>query len=351
MAAPAAVFGAAPPAPGPYEEDVLASRDIRVAQWRQMEAYAASLPESVAPAAPAAAAPGPAGLRAEFRRRLGYPAPGFVDHPQVRLERVGEDGVATYYRCRIQATQGMETYGLYIVPLRARKPAPLVIAVHGGGGFPELATFHGGTNYHDLVRGAVAEGYITYAPLAVMYPYHDRDHGTPIPADVRERLDARLKKSGTTLMGVEVTKFMRALDVLQARPEIDPRRIAMIGLSYGGFYTLYAAALDPRIRASVASCCFRDPEADAAVVPRVAYETDVMNSCELAELVSPRALQVQCGNGDSIFPIAGARRAAARARTCYPGALATAFDFQEFAGGHEFRGDVAWAFLRRELAP
>ena len=58
--------------------------------------------------------------------------------------------------------------------------------------------------------------------------------------------------------------------------------------------------------------CSRGDEADAGVVPRVAYETGVMNSCELAELVSPRALQVQCGSGDPIFPIAGARRAAGR---------------------------------------
>jgi dienelactone hydrolase len=353
VAAPTALLGNPQPGAALYEEDILASSPIRVAQWRQMEAYADSLPESApgAGSAPAGGAgAGAAGLRAEFRRRLGYPAPGFTGRPQVRLERVGEDAVATTYRCWIRSTPLMETYGLYIVPRGAGIPAPLVIAVHGGGGFPELATFHGGSNYHDMVRGAVAAGYVTYVPLSVMYPYHDRDHGTPIPRDVRERLDARLKKSGTTLMGVEVTKFMRALDVLEGRPEVDPGRVAMIGLSYGGFYTLYAAALDSRIRASVAACCFRDPNADATAVPRAVFETGVLNSCELAELVSPRALQVQSGIGDPIFPIAGARRAAELARAFYPGSHASDFEFQAFAGGHEFKGDVAWAFLRRELA-
>jgi len=42
-----------------------------------------------------------------------------------------------------------------------------------------MATFHGGTNYHDQVRGAVAEGYVVFAPLTVMYPFRDRDHDTP----------------------------------------------------------------------------------------------------------------------------------------------------------------------------
>ena len=62
------------------------------------------------------------------------------------------------------------------------------------------ATFHGGTNYHDQVRGAVAEGYVVFAPLTVMYPFRDRDHNTPIPADVRGILDDQLRERGTTLM-------------------------------------------------------------------------------------------------------------------------------------------------------
>ena len=41
------------------------------------------------------------------------------------------------------------------------------------------------------------------------------------------------------------------------------------------------------------------------------------------------------------------RRAAADAKTHYaPNGL---FEFQEFDGGHEWRGDIAWAFLRKHL--
>ena len=69
----------------------------------------------------------------------------------------------------------------FILCPRANQPAPLVISMHGGGGTPEMATFKGGTNYHDMVRGAVAQGYVVYAPLNIQYPYGDRDKGTPIP--------------------------------------------------------------------------------------------------------------------------------------------------------------------------
>jgi 2,6-dihydroxypseudooxynicotine hydrolase len=42
------------------------------------------------------------------------------------------------------------------------------------------------------------------------------------------------------------------LDYLQARPEIDPERIGIIGRSTGGFYAPKAAATDARIKAAVA---------------------------------------------------------------------------------------------------
>jgi hypothetical protein len=118
-----------------YEEDLLASMPQRARQWKQMEAYAASLGAGVEP------------KRKEFRARIGYPPPGFEGPAKLRLEKAGEDALATYYRCYISVTPQMETYRLYLVPKSLRGCAPLVISLHGGGGFPEMAPFHGGTNY------------------------------------------------------------------------------------------------------------------------------------------------------------------------------------------------------------
>jgi hypothetical protein len=73
-----------------------------------------------------------------------------------------------------------------------------------------------------------------------MHPFGDRDHGTAIPADVRKELDTRFRARGTSLATVELTELRIALVNLSKRPEIDPARIATIGLSY-------AAAVDPRV--------------------------------------------------------------------------------------------------------
>ncbi|MBL8818335.1 MAG: alpha/beta fold hydrolase [Planctomyces sp.] len=49
---------------------------------------------------------------------------------------------------------------------------------------------------------------------------------------------------------------VRAIDVLESLPEVDPDRIGCVGHSLGGHNTLFTAAFDQRIRAAVTSCGF-----------------------------------------------------------------------------------------------
>jgi len=138
--------------------------------------------------------------------------------------------------------------------------------------------------------------------------------------------------------------------VILKRPEVDATRVAMIGLSYGGFYTLYTTALDKRIKVAIASCSFRDKEpTGAARTERPAGRPNDLSSAELVKLIAPRPLQVQNGINDKGYPIDDVRRAVEKSRVYYTGAHAGDFDFQAFEGVHEFRGDVAWPFLRKYL--
>ena len=75
----------------------------------------------------------------------------------------------------------------------------------------------------------------------------------------------------------------------------------MIGLSYGGFYSLYTAALEPRIKVVVASCSFPDdpPVTDGKTAGRLID----LAPAEVAGLIAPRALQVQSGINDKLIPI------------------------------------------------
>jgi hypothetical protein len=64
---------------------------------------------------------------------------------------------------------------------------------------------------------------------------------------------------GSILLGRSTARFeiwdgMCAIDYLQSRPEIDPRRIGCTGNSGGGTQTSYLMALDDRIRCAAPSC-------------------------------------------------------------------------------------------------
>lgn len=311
-----------------YEEKPIDTMALREKHWQQMDLHA---------------------NRLLLRTRTGFPVAALKPTGPLRLEKSGEDATATYYRTWLPLTEGEEVYGLYIIPKKPiAKRAPLVISKHGGGGFPEMATFNGGANYKDQVRGAVAEGYVVYAPLTVMYPFRDRDNGTVIPAEVRKILDEKFRAAGTSLVAVEVQKISLVLDELVKRPEIDPRRIAMIGLSYGGYYSLYTAALEPRIKVVVASCSFSDMPAitDGKTEGRL---FDLTPS-DVAALIAPRPLQVQGGTNDKGLPIDRSRAAAKRTALVYEKLGAKdKFTFEEFDGGHEFHGPLVWPFLRKWL--
>lgn len=54
--------------------------------------------------------------------------------------------------------------------------------------------------------------------------------------------------------GKDISDVSCALDVMEAMPEVDSRRIACIGHSQGGGITIEAMALDKRIKAGVSSC-------------------------------------------------------------------------------------------------
>jgi dienelactone hydrolase len=49
---------------------------------------------------------------------------------------------------------------------------------------------------------------------------------------------------------------IRAIDLLQSLPEVDPQRIGCIGHSLGGHNSLFTAAFDTRIKAVVSNCGF-----------------------------------------------------------------------------------------------
>lgn len=342
-----------------YEEEVAASNPLRAEQAKELDTYILALkadrkrllevftPDYSSPRAFEASA---RRLRQVFCDSIGYPPPGRPEGEKPDFQKMGEDAIGIYYRARIPVLPAVHAEGIYIVPKGAKGRVPLVIAMHGGGGSPEVALFHGGSNYHDMVRGGVKLGYAVFAPQHLF-------NAPGYPGNIRNQTDDRLRLVGTSLTAVEIVKITRSLDVLLKRPEIDSKRVAMVGLSYGGYYALVTPAVEPRIKVSVSSCYFGVQEfryeRNELTVPsdfRFADRFTLLRDPEIVALICPRALQIQAGARDDDEHRDMGKQLAPQTAEYYSRlGRAENFEFVLFNGGHEFNDASAWEFVRKHL--
>jgi hypothetical protein len=148
---------------------------------------------------------------------------------------------------------------------------------------------------------------------------------------------------------------MRALDYLQTRKEVDPTRLATMGISGGGLTSLWTAAVDERVKVAVVSGylnTFRDSilAVNHCIDNYVPGILNVVEMPDLTGLVAPRALFAESGSKDPIFPLPAFRHAVARATDIYRAfGVGDKFGSEVFDGDHQFHGTGAFAFLNREL--
>lgn len=123
---------------------------------------------------------------------------------------------------------------------KKRKAAVLCLHQTTRIGKGEPAGLGGLPNLH-YARELAERGYVTLAPD---YPNFGEYAFDPY---------ARGYASGSMKA---IWNNMRAIDLLQSLPEVDPDRIGCIGHSLGGHNTMFTGAFDTRIQALVSSCGF-----------------------------------------------------------------------------------------------
>jgi dienelactone hydrolase len=160
---------------------------------------------------------------------------------------------------------------------------------------------------------------------------------------------------GQTMIGWRVYDVMRAIDWIETRKELDAGRVGCMGISGGGTCTLFAAALEPRIRAAMVSGYLNTFRESVMSVSHCIdnYVPGILNWAEqydVAGLIAPRPLFAESGERDDIFPIAASRESFARVQKVYDGFGAAGMVEQEtFDGPHSFWGKRGLPFLATHL--
>jgi len=328
-----------------YQEPDAAADDLRRAYLDGVDAYIRARNAEAYAAEPArvqAVLRDPETARAEFCRMLGAPLDAPVTEVPTLLHReklFTERGV-TASRMQFCVLGCIPFYGILYVRDESR-PAPFALVSHGGMGTPELCSgllSGGSANYNDMVTRVLDRGLNVFAPQLLLwalnrFPVRDRDDQ---PQDeLRLRRDDRLKKTGSSITALEIYALRAVLNYFERQPYVDPRRIGMAGLSYGGFYTLMTTAAEPRIRAALSGSAFNDRL--CVDFPDWTWASSAVrfpDSAVLA-LIAPRPIWIAVGRSDPLFRIENAQASYDRFAAA-AGAAGSSVHFVPFDGDHEF---------------
>ncbi len=191
-------------------------------------------------------------------------------------------------------------------------PFPGVIFPLGHYGFPR-----GAEEYQRFCILMAKNGFVvlTYDPVGQGERFQlIRPNAGPIAQGTGEHM---LVHTGALLVGnCAATHFIwdgiRALDYLQARPEVDPKRLGCTGNSGGGTLTSYLMAVDERIDCAVPNChvttlekllVTAGPQDGEANIPGLV--SFGMEHADFFLLRAPRPSQISCPTRD-YYDIAGA---------------------------------------------
>ncbi len=274
----------------------------------------------------------PEKYRDDFKAMLGWPLTEArpATPPEMTEAVLAQQDGLTISRLTFTVLEGLRMTGL-LFRKAGDGPRPLVIAQHGGLGTPELiAGIYDGTgNYNDMLERILPYDVHVFAPQLLLW--HE-DYGVPFD---RGSVDARLRSVGSSITAVEVYGIQRILDYFETVPYVST--FGMIGLSYGGFYTLFTAAADTRIKGAL-SCSYYCDRDNMQGFPDWRWWNAAfrMQDAEIAALVYPRVLVIGMGDEDPLFPIDETRAEFARLEKLSADVGTDWVTFADFHGPHEF---------------
>ena len=264
-----------------------------------------------------------------------------LDIPRYEKEYVASDDLSDIYRLKIEVFSDFYFYGMLMTPKNMQGRVPLVVAQHGGGSLPEICSDMNGTSvYGHFTKRALERGMAVFAPQLLLWRFDMETGENRVPIDLpfnRKDIDTQLIQLGLSITGLEVFCIRRSIDCLTAEKFIDGSRVGMMGLSYGGYFTLFTAAADTRIKSAYAAGFFNDRTEVALSDWKYKNQFNTFCDAEVAGLVAPRKLAIDVGETDPVFNFTRAPKEAARIEKYYNAyGCPENFRFSYWGGGHRF---------------
>jgi len=225
------------------------------------------------------------------------------DHVRERIEIDTEPGVT------------MPLYAL--IPKGAQPPYPVVIAPHGHGGGgkaavagirddPQVAQAIDVYNYA-YGLSFVRAGFITFCPDARGFgERREALAADDVLASSCQWINNMALPLGQTVTGMWTWDLHRLIDYVETREDCDAQRLGCAGLSGGGLQTLWAAALDERIRCAVISGYmygYRQSLLDKhgnCSCNYIPHLWEYVDMGDIGALIAPRPTLIESGDADDL---------------------------------------------------
>ncbi len=248
-------------------------------------------------------------------------------------------------------------YGIVLLPrdLKPGEKRPVVVCQHGLEGRPtDVCDPKQRTKYYNSFGAQLADrGYIVFAP---QNPYIFDTHFRQI---MRKANPLKL-----SLFSFIIRQHQRIIDWLETQPNVDPKRIAFYGLSYGGKTAMRVPAVEKRYCLSICSGDFNEwigkiVSTELPMSYMFTKEYDMLefnlghtyNYAEMANLIAPRPFMVERGHDDGVGIDEMIAYEFAKVRYLYENRLKIGdrTELEFFVGGHEIHGKGTFAFLDKHL--
>ena len=240
--------------------------------------------------------------RKKLAELLGVSLP-LASTPKVREVRTEDVGTVTRRTLVFEQEDGVEVPAFLLAPKGQQTKCPALLSIPGHShGIVATAGVVNDYQHSNALRLAEA-GYVVltmevrgFGYLAKLGPAAEAmDHGAHV---------GYAFVHGVPAIGVTVRDAAAGLSYLATRDDVKADQFGVVGFSSGGKAAIYLAALDERVKATVASGCVTSHNANFRYCQHDAYEAvpGLARSLEMSDclgLVAPRALLVHWGEQDN----------------------------------------------------
>jgi cephalosporin-C deacetylase-like acetyl esterase len=294
-------------------------------------------------------------LRNALHEELIGKLPEATEPLSVRTRQIFDEPNWTGYAVQIPVWPDVVASGILLWPrdLKPGERRPVVVCQHGLEGRPNDIVDPRIKSVYNAYGARLADrGYIVYAP---QNPYIGKDRF--------RLLQRKLNPLKASMFSVIVRQHERTLEWLAGLPQVDEKRIAFYGLSYGGKTAMRVPAILPRYCLSICSGDFnewvvKNTNLDRPLSYMFSGEWEMpefalaerFNYAEMAGLIAPRPFMVERGHKDGVAPDEWVGYEYAKVRRLYDTlGLTDHTEIGYFNAGHMIDGRATFAFLAREL--